>query len=357
MKISVVACELPHPQGTAAGRDLWAWCEGARALGHELDAWVWFRSTSSPEGPIPEWCRYEPFDFGPMWRSHMRSILRPRSDIARAGWEPAEGAIAVADHYWSFAAVAPFPRSVATFHFHGRTDVHAVGRRLAPADIQTARAERHIARRARLVLAYSDELRRRLKPTAWVVPIAYPVPEEPVRPVEEPIAGLLADWSWPPNRRALEFLLAIWPSVAEAVPGARLVLGGRNLDLMSIGRIPGVDLVGSVAASEEFLSQVAVVAFPCPPSSGPKVKVIEALAHGLPVVTTWAGTEGIIHRDASGVQVADGPDFARTLGELLRSPERRASLGRIGRHTIESNHSAQASARARLEAFASVFGT
>jgi len=346
----------PHPQGTAAGRDLWAWCEGVRALGHELDAWCWFRSTSSPEGPIPEWCRYEPFDIGAKWRSHIRSILRPRSDVARAGWEPAGGAIAVADHYWSFAAVAPFPRSVATFHFHRLTDLQAIGRRPAPTDIQTARAERQIARRASLVLAYSDELRRRLKTNARVVPIAYPVPEEPVRPVEEPIAGLLADWSWPPNRRALEALLSIWPSVAELVPGARLLLGGRNLDLMSIGRIQGVDLLGSVAASEEFLSQVAVVAFPCPPSSGPKVKVIEALAHGVPVVTTLAGTEGIVHQDECGVQVAESPNFARTLGELLRSPERRVRLGRVGRHTIETNHSAQASARARLEAFASAFG-
>ncbi len=317
---------------------------------------MWFRSTSSPEGPVPSWCRYEPFDAGPMWRSHVRSVLHPRSDVARAGWEPADGAVAVADHYWSFAAVAPFPRSVATVHFHSLSDVRAVGRRLAPSDIQTARAERHIARRASLVLAYSDELRRRLKPSAHVVPIAYPVPEASVVPVEEPVAGLLADWSWPPNRWALQSLLSEWPAVAQSVPGARLLLAGRCLDQMSVGSMKGVELVGSVAASDEFLSRVAVVAFPCPPSTGPKVKVIEALAHGVPVVTTPAGAEGVLGRDESGVLVAGDGEFARTLSDLLRSPQGRAELGAAGRRTIASHHSGVASARARLEAFAAAFG-
>lgn len=354
MKLSVVACELPHPQGTAAGRDLWGWCEGVRALGHELDVWVWFRSSSSPEGPVPSWCRYEPFDAGPMWKRHLRAIVRPRGEIELAGWEPAPGAIPVADHYSSFAAVLPFPRSVATIHFRSLLDAWAV-RDTDPARLQTARIERKAGRRAGLVLAYSERVARHLRSPATVVPIACIVPEQPVAPVDEPVVLMMADWSWPPNRRALSWLLACWPDVRQAVPAARLVLAGRHIDQAAIGTMAGVEPVGEVADSLQVLSRCAVVAFPCPPSSGPKYKVLEALAYGIPVVTTAAGAEGVLVPPEEGPVTADRHGFADALVTVLLDPEHRAALGRAGRQAVERAHSPLASARARIDAITRAF--
>lgn len=351
----MVACELPHPEGTAAGRDLWAWCEGVRSLGHELDAWVWYRSRSSPAGPVPEWCRYEPFDPGPMWRSHARALVRPRHDVGRAGWEPSPGAVAVADHLWSFAAVSRFERSVATFHFRSVADALAV-RRPGPAHVQMARAERIAGRRAALVLAYSRRVGRHLRQPARFVPIAYPVPVEPVEPVDAPVAALMADWSWPPNRLALRWLLAAWPDVRRAVPAARLLLAGRNIDLAGIGTGPGVEVVGEVGASADLLRRAAVVAFPCPPSSGPKVKVLEALAHGLPVVTTPAGMEGICVPSGAGAVVTSRAHFADALAKVLVAPDAVGTLGASGRAAVAKYHSGRATARARLDVFAEAFG-
>ncbi len=356
MRISVVAGELPHPEGTAVGRDLWAWCEGMRALGHELDAWVWLRSPSSPEGPIPPWCRYEPFEAASRWRGHARAVLHPRQELALAGWEPASGAVAVADHLWSFAAVSRFPRSVATFHFRTTLDAVAV-RRFKRADIQMARAERIAGRQAGLVLAYSERVGHGLAKPAHVIPIAYPVPEVALPAVSEPVAALMADWSWPPNQRAVSWLLTAWPEVRDAVPGARLLLAGRHLDDIGVGFLPGVDLVGEVSASADLLGRAAVVAFPCPPSSGPKVKVLEALAHGLPVVTTSAGVEGLVVPPGDGVVIADRRNFARALAGLLADPERRASLGDSGRAAVARHHSPLAAAQARINAFEDAFGT
>lgn len=354
MKLSVVACELPHPQGTAAGRDLWGWCEGMLALGHQLDAWVWYRSASSPKGPVPPWCRLELFDPGPMWKRHLRSIVRPRGEIELAGWEPAPGAIPVADHYSSFAAVLPFDRSVATVHFRSLLDAWAV-RDVDPARWQTARIEQKAGRRAGLVLAYSARVARHLRHGATVVPIACVVPEEPVAPVDAPVALMMADWSWAPNRRALGWLLRCWPDVRRAVPSARLLLAGRHVDQAGIGLLRGVEVVGAVADSYEVLCRTAVVAFPCPPSSGPKYKVIESLAHGIPVVTTEAGAEGVLVPPQDGPVVTDVHHFAGSLASLLVDPQRRASLGAAGRRAVAEAHSPVASARARADAIQAAF--
>lgn len=355
MKIAVVAGELPHPEGTAVGRDLWCWCEGIRALGHQLEAWVWMRSPSSPRGPIPGWCRYEPFQAERGWRSRTRAVVAPRQELARAGWQPPEDAVAVADHLWSFAAVARAPRSVATFHFRTVLDAWAV-RRFAKADVQMARAEQRAGRRAALVLAYSQRVGRRLAQPAEVVPLAYPVPSEPLGPVEEPVAALLADWSWPPNQKALQVLLRAWPTVRQAVPGARLLLAGRNLDRMGIGTLAGVDQLGAVAASVEVLGRAGLVAFPCPASSGPKIKVLEAMAHGLPVVTTTFGVEGVVRPDGAGAVVSDARRFAGAVAQLLQDPARRAELGASGRAAVAANHSPLAAAQARIELFSRRFG-
>ena len=355
MKIAVVASELPHPQGTAAGRDLWAWCSALGDLGHELDVWVWYRSSGSPEGPVPDWAHFEPLDIGPLWRAHLRALVKPRNEAARIAFEPDRDAVLVADHLPSVGAVLGRERSVVTMHYRALADARSVGR-VRLTDVQAARAERRAGRMADLVLAYSERVGRGLAKHAHFVPMAHPVPDRPVAAVEAPVAALLADWSWPPNRVTLDRLLGLWPEVRRRVAGARLVLAGRNLPTDSLGPLAGVEVVGPVADSMEVLGRAAVVAFPCPNSSGPKMKTLEALALGLPVLTTAAGMEGI----APGVtglssMVADDADFARRLSELLCSPEERRRLGELGRDAVAVCHSPRAAALRRVELFARYF--
>jgi glycosyltransferase involved in cell wall biosynthesis len=189
-----------------------------------------------------------------------------------------------------------------------------------------------------------------------VVPVAYPIPDQPLDPVEDPNVALYADWSWRPNKMALDRLLRVWPEVNVAVPGSRLILAGPHLDRASVGTMPGVTTIGAVRASAEVLSQAAIVAFPCPPTSGPKVKVLEALSYGVPVVTTDAGVEGLMIGPDEGAVVADLRNFSAVMISLLASPERRVALGTSGRSSAIRHHGPQPVARARLAAFESAFG-
>ncbi|HLI72334.1 MAG TPA: glycosyltransferase family 4 protein [Acidimicrobiales bacterium] len=355
MKVSVVAYEQPDPEGTAAGRALWAWCEGVIGLGHELEAWSWY--PAPPKGPLPEWCRWQPLDHPPLWRGHLKALVHPRNESASPGWEAKPDAVAVADDVPSYAAVAHSERSVVTVHYRALPDARAV-RRLGPPGIQTSRAERRAGRQAALVLAFSERvgrgLRRNGRPTR-VVPIAYPAPPAALPLVEEPVAALIADWSWRPNNRALTSLLSAWPAVHDAVPGARLLLAGRHLR-QAVGTMPGVEVIGEVGSSIEVLGRAAVIAFPCPPTSGPKVKVLEAMAHGVPVVTTPAGVEGLVVEPGEGAMVASRAQFGAALIGMLLDPERRAAIGAAGRQAAVRHHDSEPVARARLAGFESAFG-
>ena len=158
-----------------------------------------------------------------------------------------------------------------------------------------------------MVLSFSSRVGAIARGRARLVPIATHVPDAPLPLVDEPRALLLANWEWPPNAAALASLLREWPAVRERVPAAHLLLAGWGLDDMGVGSIPGVELVGAVPTVADALSMASVFAFPCPPSSGPKVKVLEALAHGVPVVTNEYGAEGLPPSQANPIPSTSTP--------------------------------------------------
>ncbi len=353
MRVAVVAYEHPDPLGTAAGRALWAWCEGMLALGHDLDAWSWY--PRPPVRELPSWCRWEPVRVGSLWRAHARGLVKPRWDAALGGFSPSEGVIAVADDVPSFAAVARANRSAVTIHYRALADARAL-RHLDAASVQTARAERRAAARASVVLGYSERVARfagvgQFRGASRCVPIAHPIPERVVDPVDKPVAALVADWSWQPNVVALGRLLGLWPEVEDRVSGARLIVAGRNVERCEIGSVPGVEVIGEVRDSVEVLSRAAVVAFPCPPTSGPKVKVLEALAHGICVVTTPAGIEGLSVHVGEGAVVCGMATFAAGLARVLSDAQVRAGIAAAGRQAVAIHHSPEAAARSRSAAF------
>jgi glycosyltransferase involved in cell wall biosynthesis len=227
-------------------------------------------------------------------------------------------------------------------HYATSMDLRALGRRPTPYDLQELRLERRLRRRTPL-LAYSARV------AAWShateLPVALAMPASPLPLIDQPVAVLLADWTWEPNRRALAALLGAWTAVHDAIPAARLELAGRGD--ARVGSLAGVTDLGSVASSTEVLSRAAVFAFPCPDTSGPKIKVLEAVAAGVPVLTTAAGVEGL-RTDAVTTVTVDR--FALGLIALLRSAERRAELAQRARSEVALAHAPRPAARARLAA-------
>jgi glycosyltransferase involved in cell wall biosynthesis len=353
LNIAIVAHQLPDAEGYASARALFALGEGLVADGHRVECWSWW--IEPPSKPLPTWCEWRPLPRESFVITRARALIKPRADIVRSGWKPPDDAVALADDVPSFAAVEESPRSVATFHYLTTLDAGALGRR-SPRDVQSHRAEKRVARRARLVTAYSERVGRIAPGRAVFVPIAYTVPTQALASVEEPVATMFANYEWPPNHAALASILDMWPRVRERVPRARLLIAGWHLDQVRIPALDGVEVIGAVDRVVDLLARTGLLVFPCPNTSGPKIKVIESLAHGVPVLTTAAGAEGIVAPPGVGPVVSDLAGFADAMAALLPDAERRAELGRAGREAIRASHDSVPAARARVAALRAAFG-
>ena len=105
--------------------------------------------------------------------------------------------------------------------------------------------------------------------------------------------GLL---SWPPNADAITwFATAVLPIVRSQVPDARFRIVGRGGDGLGpdLASIAGVELVGGVDDLQTELDAATVSVVPIRFGGGTRLKVVEAMANRLPLVTTTIGCEGI----------------------------------------------------------------
>lgn len=353
MRVSIVSRHLPLLEGSAAGRILHATRDGLRELGHDVSIWSW--GPEPPAGDLPDGCEWHPLVPESSLKSRTLSLVRPRDETARTTWNARPDAVAVADDFLSFGAVRDHACSVVTIHYLTALDSRALGR-YRPRDMQSWRAERRAVRKAHLVLTYSPRIVDALGRGEYV-PAAIPIPEDPLPFVAEPVAALIADWRWPPNRWAGEWLLARWRDVVDEVPDARLVLGGRGTaEVLGDPDLPGVDVVGPVEHSRDVLERAAVLAFPCPPTTGPKVKVLESMAAGLPVVTTSPGVEGIERSARQHAVISDLDGFADALAKTLEDADRRRALASQSRAAVIATHGPTAAAAARATAFEQAFG-
>jgi GT2 family glycosyltransferase len=140
-----------------------------------------------------------------------------------------------------------------------------------------------------------------------------------------------------PNREAVEwFVNNVWPRIVQARPETRLILIGSDPPPRhSIPDVGNVQLVGFVDDVRDALSRYAVFICPILTGSGVRVKLLEAFAAGIPVVSTTIGAEGLSTHDGDTCALADDPAaFAEKTLELLRDPEQAAALARKARTRV-----------------------
>lgn len=141
-----------------------------------------------------------------------------------------------------------------------------------------------------------------------------------------------------PNQEGLEwFTRFVLPRILEQRPKVRLVVIGS--DPPARHSLPGnsdaVDLVGFVDDVMEPLRRYALFVCPILSGSGVRVKLLEAFASGIPVVSTRIGAEGLADVDGQICAIADDPgEFARHVIELLSDPDEAAALANRARNNV-----------------------
>jgi polysaccharide biosynthesis protein PslH len=99
---------------------------------------------------------------------------------------------------------------------------------------------------------------------------------------------------------------------------------------------PRIEVVGPVDDAIVELARAKVAVVPLLAGSGTRLKILEAWAAGVPVVSTSIGAEGLPARDGEHLLLADGAaKFAETVSSLLASRDMRCKIARAGRLLLE----------------------
>lgn len=175
----------------------------------------------------------------------------------------------------------------------------------------------------------------------------YPEPAD-VR-VHEPqgrcTLAVIANYGTDQNLDAVHFVAdQLLGPLRQAVPGARIRLVGRRADrLAEFGDIEGLDLVGPVDSVAEELSRAHAVLVPIRFGGGTRLKIVEALAYGVPVVSTVAGAEGIDATDGEQLLIGDTPQqIVASVCRVLDEPGLAQRLSGAGRALYERSYRPQA---------------
>jgi len=226
---------------------------------------------------------------------------------------------------------------------HALDDARLGGRR------RLARFEARVLRRAReswMVSRADLDGARALAPGAQlrlvpnVVDVGAIRPVDPARPVA-PRAVFVADFNYPPNRQALAFLQAeVLPRVWRRLPAAELDVVGRGL--REPPGDPRVRALGFVDDLSAVYARAACAVVPLLQGGGTPLKLVEGLAHGLPVVATPRAAAGleIVAGEHYVAAPADGEGFADALAGTLAGES--AAIGAAGRRLAEQRYSVEA---------------
>ena len=148
------------------------------------------------------------------------------------------------------------------------------------------------------------------------------------RAAQPPTVLFLGTMSWGPNAAAAKFLIEIFPQVRERLSDARLIIVGRDPphELRALGNAPGVVVAGGVPEVKPYLAEASILAVPLDAGGGTRLKILEAFAAGLPVVSTAVGAEGIEAREGEHFVQAERSQFANAMVRLLVEPDRGARM-------------------------------
>lgn len=151
----------------------------------------------------------------------------------------------------------------------------------------------------------------------------------------------LGSLDWIPNREGLIwFMDHVWPDLRRDNPDLQFTIAGRNAPpgFGAICQRQGVRFLGAIDDAHDFIRRQGIMIVPLFSGSGMRIKIIEGMALGKPIVATPVGAEGIPVTNGHDILIAeDGTAFRAAINRLLREKRLRADLGHNAREFIREN--------------------
>lgn len=151
----------------------------------------------------------------------------------------------------------------------------------------------------------------------------------------------IGSMDWKPNVEAIDwFLTSVWPLLHREMPQVRLYLAGRHMPQRLVDcRYEGVTIVGEVEDAIGFMASKSVNIVPLLSGSGIRVKILEAMSIGKPVVATSVAARGICYTDGKDILIADTPEqFVSQIRRCLLDTGVSEKIGGAARSLIHEHY-------------------
>jgi polysaccharide biosynthesis protein PslH len=218
------------------------------------------------------------------------------------------------------------------------------------------RYEAQVCRAAKKIIAVSDADVRtlhslygvsRVRSVPTGVDVEYFAPPFSMTPARDLV--FLGAMDWRPNIDGLRwFAGSVLPLIRRRRPNCSLAVVGRHptTEVREIGSDRHIHITGTVNDVRPYLWESAVSIVPLRIGGGTRLKIYEAMAAKIPVVSTSVGAEGLDVRDGENIRIADSPqDFAAACLELLDHAEARRRMALAAWERIAACYSWEVVAR------------
>jgi glycosyltransferase involved in cell wall biosynthesis len=164
----------------------------------------------------------------------------------------------------------------------------------------------------------------------------------PVEPSPTRTVLFMGSLDFYPNIDALLYLRqSILPRLWERDSKVTLVIAGRRPPrlVQELALEPRIQVIADPPEMRPIVAQAAMTVAPMRIGSGSRIKILQSLAYGLPVVTTARGCEGLHVKDEHEVLIRDTPDeFAQAILRVLDEPQLAHELRQRGRALVETRY-------------------
>ena len=145
-----------------------------------------------------------------------------------------------------------------------------------------------------------------------------------------------------PNQECMKrFCAQVWPLLRAQRAAMKLIIVGADPtpSIKALGYLPGVTVTGSVPDVRPYILKSAVMVAPLAIARGTQNKILEAMAMGVPVVTSRVAAGGVDAEPGAHLLVADGADaIAEAILRITSDASERARLSKAGRERMLSSH-------------------
>ncbi|MEY3834881.1 MAG: hypothetical protein RI989_309 [Bacteroidota bacterium] len=176
---------------------------------------------------------------------------------------------------------------------------------------------------------------------SYLLPVAIPI-QEPVRMHGNELKVYhIGSMDWMPNIEAINgFIETTLPSVLNAFPKFEFHIAGRKMPAtLHDKKNPGIISWGEVESAEEFARNFQIMLVPLQSGSGIRIKILEAFAMGIAVISTEQGIRGLDVEDRKEYYRAENPTEWVEALRALQDPEERERIGRNAQQFMEESYS------------------